>query len=53
MKHWTDYITKRGWFVIGVIVGILIATIIVQTRDVCWVGLDRVSCEVLIDEVTK
>jgi hypothetical protein len=52
-KHWTDTITKRGWFVIGVLVASLVFAFSHATRDVCWVGLDIVSCDALIAEVTK
>jgi hypothetical protein len=52
-KHWIDCITKRGWFVIGVAIATLIFAFTLATRDVCWVGLDIVSCDALIAEVTK
>lgn len=52
-KHWTDIITRRGWIVIGIGVVLAVLAFSHATRDVCWVGLDIVSCEALIAEVTK
>lgn len=52
-KHWTDIITKRGWIVIGIGIVLIALAISYATRDVCWVGLDLVSCDALIAEVTK
>lgn len=52
-KHWIDAITKRGWFVIGILLATAVLAFSHATRDVCWVGLDIVSCEALIAEVTK
>lgn len=52
-KHWTDIITRRGWIVIGIGIFLIALAISYATRDVCWVGLDIVSCEALIAEVTK
>lgn len=52
-KHWTDIITRRGWIVIGIGIALAVLAFSYLTRDVCWVGLDIVSCEALIAEVTK
>lgn len=52
-KHWTDIITRRGWIVIGISIALAVFAFSYLTRDVCWVGLDIVSCEALIAEVTK
>ena len=52
-KHWMDIITRRGWIVIGIGIALAVLAFSHATRDVCWVGLDLVSCEALIAEVTK
>lgn len=46
-------ITRRGWIVIAIGIVLISLTISYLTRDVCWVGLDIVSCEALIEEVTR
>ena len=46
-------ITRRGWIVIGIGIVLIALAISHATRDVCWAGLDIVSCEALIAEVTK
>jgi hypothetical protein len=53
MKHWSDSITKRGWFVIGILLVTAIFVFSHATRDVCWVGLDIVSCTALLEGVIK
>jgi hypothetical protein len=50
-KHWIDAITKRGWFVIGVLITTLVIVFSYATRDVCWAGFDIVSCSAMIDGV--
>jgi len=50
-KHWIDAITKRGWFVVGVLVATLVIAFSYATRDVCWSGFDIVSCSAMIDGV--
>ena len=52
-KHWMDIITRRGWIVIGIGIALAVLAFSHATRDFCWVGLDIVSCEALIAEVTK
>jgi hypothetical protein len=46
-------ITKRGWFVIGFLLASCIFAFTYATRDLCWMGLDVVSCSVMIDGVVN
>ena len=56
MKPWYETLTRRGWIVLWITVGLVIALFTYATRDVCYVGesgnaLGYGSCTKMIDEV--